>query len=50
MFEEEPMKTARTSAAAALQLDDEELFAALDRGRRHRRLSRRQAARGWRQG
>ena len=44
------MKTKRTPAAAALQLDDEELFEALDLGRRHRRLSHRQAARGWRQG
>jgi len=42
--EEDPVKTVKTPAAAALEMDSEELFEALDRERRHRRLNRAQAA------
>jgi len=38
------VKTVKTPAAAALEMDSEELFEALDRERRHRRLNRAQAA------
>ena len=37
--QEEPMETS-VPAVAALELDSEELFEAIDRERRHRRLNR----------
>jgi transcriptional regulator with XRE-family HTH domain len=38
------MKNAKAPAVAAMEFDSEEMFEALDRERRHRRLTRAQAA------